>query len=270
MKKSDIKPAKQKDGSYQMPQVIPSTWAFKIKQYPSGLMSKIKARFCARGDLQTDLNDAFDTFAPVASWTSIRMLTIMSLQKNWKTKQIDFSNAFVHAPIDRDVYVALPIMFQDSSGTESKELCLKLKKSLYGLKDAPKLWSDYLAKALIANGMKPSAHDPAVYLGHGMAIAVYVDDLLFFGPDEGKMEELIENFQTDGFELKREKGGDDPAYDFLGIHVQELGNKVKLTQFGLIKKFLATVGMESCHAKATPCSKNPLGTDKDGPIHNEK
>ena len=194
----------------------------------------------------------------------------MSLQKNWKTKQIDFSNAFVHAPINRDVYVALPMLFNDSNGIDSKELCLKLNKSLYGLKDAPKLWSDYLSKALVEAGMQPSKFDPAIYHGHGMAIAVYVDDLLFYGPDESKMEELIQNLQVDGFELKREKGGDDPAYDFLGIHVQELGNEIKLTQFGLIKKFLATVGMENCNAKATPCSKTQLGTNKNGPYHDEK
>ena len=30
--------------------LLPSTWAFKIKQYPDGKMRKHKARFCARGD----------------------------------------------------------------------------------------------------------------------------------------------------------------------------------------------------------------------------
>jgi hypothetical protein len=32
--------------------VIPSTWAFKCKRYPDGLIKKFKARFCARGDKQ--------------------------------------------------------------------------------------------------------------------------------------------------------------------------------------------------------------------------
>jgi hypothetical protein len=30
--------------------VLPSTWAFKIKRYPDGRVKKFKARFCARGD----------------------------------------------------------------------------------------------------------------------------------------------------------------------------------------------------------------------------
>ena len=50
--------------------VLPGTWAFRVKRYPSGEMKKIKARFCARGDLQTDV-DEHDTFAPVTSWSSI-------------------------------------------------------------------------------------------------------------------------------------------------------------------------------------------------------
>ena len=76
------------------------------------------------------------------------MLTILSLQCKWITKQIDFSNAFVQAPLDKDVYVSLPAMFQEPSGVDPKLLCLKLNKSLYGMHEAPKLWNDWLQKAL--------------------------------------------------------------------------------------------------------------------------
>jgi hypothetical protein len=59
------------------------------------------------------------------------MLSVLALQRNWITKQIDFSNAFVQAPLNKDVYVALPAMFQDSNGLDPRLLCLKLNKSLY-------------------------------------------------------------------------------------------------------------------------------------------
>ena len=32
--------------------VIPSTWAFKVKRYPDGRFRKFKSRFCVRGDFQ--------------------------------------------------------------------------------------------------------------------------------------------------------------------------------------------------------------------------
>ncbi len=34
--------------------VIASTWAFKCKCYPDGLIKKFKAHFCARGDKQLE------------------------------------------------------------------------------------------------------------------------------------------------------------------------------------------------------------------------
>ena len=107
----------------------------------------------------------FDTHAPVASWSSIRMLTTLSMQKGWTTRQIDFSNAFVQAPMQRNVCVSLPAMFEDASGLASNELCLRLNKSLCGLKEAPKLWGDFLAQGLANVGFVPSDGDPAVHFG---------------------------------------------------------------------------------------------------------
>jgi hypothetical protein len=271
IKRSDIQPTKRTDGTTYIPDVIPTTWAFKIKRWPSGILRKIKARMCVRGDLQTEgVDDVFDTYAPVASWSSIRMLTVLTLQKQWVTKQIDFSNAFVQAPLHKDVYVTLPALFQDASGIDPKLLCLKLNKSLYGMREAPKLWSDWLAKGLYKAGFTPSHEDPGIYYGRGMAIAVYVDDVLFFGPSEAEMEKVINELQTGGFDLKREKSGDDTAYNFLGINITEDNGMIKMTQHGLIKKFLTAIGMENCNAKTTPCSTTPLGSDVDGKRHDEE
>ena len=140
IKKTDIQEVEYEEGNKKKPKIIPTTWAFRIKRFPSGLMQKIKARFCVRGDLQDegDYVDVFDTYAPVAAWHSIRMMTILSLQKKWVTKQIDFSNAFVQAPLNKSVYVQLPSMFVDTSGIALTELCLELKKSLYGMREDSK------------------------------------------------------------------------------------------------------------------------------------
>ena len=161
-----IPKVKDEDGKEYLPEVIPTTWAFKIKQWPHGLLHKIKAHFCVHGDLQKEgLDDVFYTYAPVASWTSVCMLTILAIQKQWVTKQIDFSNAFVQFPLNKLVYVAFPVMFEDSSGIEPCQLCLKLNKSLYGMREAPKLWNDWLAKALVCSGFASSGEDPGVYYG---------------------------------------------------------------------------------------------------------
>ena len=171
--------------------------------------------------------------------------------------------------MERDVYVSLPAMFSDSSGLDSKSLCLKLKKSLYGLREAPKLWHGFLEKGLKKAQFLPSDNDPGIYFGRGMCLVVYVDDVLLFGPDEKEMDKVLSELQLAGFDLKVEKTGTQKAYDFLGIHITEEidtdDNKIiKLTQLGLIKKFLECVGMKDCNPSSTPCTLQPLGTDANG------
>jgi hypothetical protein len=99
-------------------------------------------RFCARGDHQIKGVDFFDTFAPVVNWTSVRLLLILSAILSLSTKQVDYTAAFIHAPIDKDlnwdsmsekernrsgVFVHMPCGFNKPGKV------LKLKRSLYNL-----------------------------------------------------------------------------------------------------------------------------------------
>ena len=97
-----------------------------------------------------------------------------------------------------------------------------------------------------------------------MTIAVCVDDVLFFGPSEANMEDVINEFESDGFELKREKSGDDTSYDFLGINISKENGMIKMTQHGLKSKFLKRINLENCNSKTTPAAVTPLGTDLHG------
>jgi hypothetical protein len=45
--------------------VLPCTWDLRCKRFPDGMIRKLKARFCARGDKQMEGVDFFETFAPV-------------------------------------------------------------------------------------------------------------------------------------------------------------------------------------------------------------
>ena len=76
--------------------VKPSTWAFKFKQYPVGLIKKFKARFCARGDKQLEGIDFFETYAPVVQWTTIRLMFILEILLGLKSKQaMSFALSFM-------------------------------------------------------------------------------------------------------------------------------------------------------------------------------
>ena len=89
--------------------ILPSTWAFKVKLYPDGLARGLKSRFCCRGDRQIEGVDFFDAHAPVVNWNAVRLLLILTAQLGLATKQVDYTAAFVHADID------LPPMMSRSS-----------------------------------------------------------------------------------------------------------------------------------------------------------
>ena len=82
--------------------VIRSTWAFKIKRYPDGLIKKFKARFCARGDMQVEGIDFFETYAPVMQWTTVRLMLILEVLLGLKSKQGDVTAAFLHADLEEN------------------------------------------------------------------------------------------------------------------------------------------------------------------------
>jgi hypothetical protein len=60
--------------------VLPSTWAFKIKRYPDGQVKKFKARFCAQVDRQQEGINYFDTWAPVVQWSTVRIVMTLAVK----------------------------------------------------------------------------------------------------------------------------------------------------------------------------------------------
>lgn len=101
--------------------VIPSTWAFKCKRFPDGRIKKFKARFCACGDCQKEGIDYFETWSPVAQWTTVRIMLILSSILRLRSVQADITAAFVHAelPPTEEVYIHQPRGFF-SPGTTSR------------------------------------------------------------------------------------------------------------------------------------------------------
>ena len=113
-------------------------------------MRKNKARLCVRGDKQIAGVNYFESYAPVASWSTVRMVMNLAIQRGWATRQVDFSNAFVQATLKEEVYVELPEMFRDDQNHgHSDGVVLKLHKSLYGLVQAPLSRYNHLQKGLI-------------------------------------------------------------------------------------------------------------------------
>ena len=240
--------------------VLPGTWVFRQKRRPDGEIKKFKSRYCCRGDLE---EGKFDTYAPVVAFPTVRLFLISALKMGWKTQSIDFSNAFVQSDLDHPVWIHLPRGFHSTIPGKS---CLKLVKSLYGLSVAPKLWYQLVLKALKAMGFKQSSIDACLFFKVNIFLIVYVDDVGIAYSDSSYLEELIEGFQSRGFELTREGS----FAEFLGIQYEhQKDGTVTLSQQGLIKKILKAADMVLCNPQWTPAAKDTLGIDPDGELMSE-
>lgn len=101
---------------------------------------------------QVEGEDYGETFAPVAKMTTVRTLFEVAAAKNWEVHQMDVHNAFLHGDQEEEVYMKMhPGFYAD----KPYKVC-KLKKSLYGLKQALRCWFSTLTTALKKFGFKQS------------------------------------------------------------------------------------------------------------------
>jgi Reverse transcriptase (RNA-dependent DNA polymerase) len=251
--------------------VLPSTWAFKCKRFPDGLVKKLKARFCVRGDKQLEGIDFFETFAPVVSWTTVRLMLILTLVLGLYTRQVDYTAAFLHAPIDEDpdlefmgleerkrtgVFVEMPRGFSEPGKV------LKLKKSLYGLKQAPRNFFQHLKNKLEKIGFTSSEADPCLFISDKVICIVYVDDTLLFSPRPEYIDDVLAQLREENLDLEEE----DDVAGFLGVNVERdsKSGEIRMTQVGLINRIIEALGCDNLPRKKTPAEYGALGTDKDG------
>ena len=240
--------------------VIDSTWAFKLKRFPDGLIKKFKARFCVRGDQQVHGIDFFETYAPVVQWTTIRLMLILEVLLGLKSKQGDITAAFVHADVEKgeDIYVEMP------RGFRKQGKVLKLKKTLYGLRQSPRAFWLYLTEKMNLCGMEQSTFDPCLFIGAKVMCICYVDDLIFWALDESDINKLPDQLISAGVALEQESD----AAGFLGVRMEidQATGLMELKQTGLIDRVIETLGLDigTTSGKFTPAEAKPLVKDVAG------
>jgi hypothetical protein len=135
-----------------------------------------KSRLCCRGFLQRLGVDYNETFAPVVQAASLRIQLADAVRRKLHLAQIDFDAAFLQSKIDGDIYVKSPHIKTPHG------YCLKLKRSMYGLKQAAFLWNAALEKLLLANNFRQTKGDPCLFIYDDgtiyMSISTWVDDCI--------------------------------------------------------------------------------------------
>ena len=236
---------------------LDSKWVYKIKFTPEGHVDKLKARLVARGDRQVEGKDYKHTFSLDAKFASVRVLITLVTALNWPLHQLDINNAFLHGHLDEEVYLKPPKGFQ---GGKEGQVC-RLKKSLYGLKQASTQWNIELTQHFLAHGYTQSKRDYSMFTkkhsGKQTIILVYVDDLLISGDDAIEIQKIKDSLDT-AFTIK-DLGA---IRYFLGIEVSRTSKGTMLNQRKFILDILKSTGMESCKPSKFPFPKGiKLSTD---------
>lgn len=122
-------------------------WLYSNKYNADGTLERPKARLVVLGNHQTKGEDFTETFAHVAKLASVRFILKLAAVKNWFVHQMDVTNAFLHGDLDEEIYMKLPQGFVCSDPTK---VC-RLKKFLYGLRQAPRCWYSKLIRRFLTS-----------------------------------------------------------------------------------------------------------------------
>ena len=248
--------------------VVGSKWVFRIKRKADGTIEKYKARLVARGFTQVYGIDYFDTFSPVAKLTSIRTLLAIAARNDWEIESFDFDGAYLNGELNADEVIYMQAPPGSSTTTEGTSV-KRLKKSLYGLKQAGRRWYDTLSRALADLGFRTTQADPGVFLArvkeHVLILAIHVDDCIFTG-DSAKLIAEFKNKLNKIYALT-DLG---PVHWLLGIKISRnrTNRTISLSQKTYINSILTRFALADVKAYATPIVPGVIYSRGDSPTSN--
>ena len=162
---------------------IKCRWRYVIKAD-----GRFKARLVAKDFTQVQGIDYEETFSPVLRYKSIWYILAHAALLDWKIEAMDVKTAFLYGELKEEIYMEQPEGFVVKG--QEKKVC-KLIKSIYGLKQAGRVWYELMADTLRRKlGFEGIHLDAGVYVlcrqgGNQTEIILilYVDDLLLMGND---------------------------------------------------------------------------------------
>ncbi|GJT05844.1 zinc finger, CCHC-type containing protein [Tanacetum coccineum] len=149
-------------------------WIFKRKLKVDETIKKFKARLVIQGFRQKSWIDYFDTYAPVARISTIRLLISMESIHNLIIHQMDVKTTFLNGELEEE--------------------------------QTHKQWHQKFDEVVMSNGYLLNQADKCVYskfdeTGKGVIICLYVDDMLIFGTDQFYID-LTKEFLSSRFSMK--------------------------------------------------------------------
>ena len=129
--------------------IMASRWAFRYKTNEDGLLKTVshRSRFVAKGFTQRLNEHYFESFSPVVSFVTVRLLFALTALPFFKVLQYDVSVAFMQSKIpdtDPPLYCDPPEGFEDK-----RKWVYRLLRNLYGMKQSPRAYNKLFAEICI-------------------------------------------------------------------------------------------------------------------------
>nr|GEY00389.1 retrovirus-related Pol polyprotein from transposon TNT 1-94 [Tanacetum cinerariifolium] len=168
------------DPLFDKAMIITLKWIYKMKLDELGCILKNKDHLVARGYRQEEGIYFEESFAPVGRLEAIWIFLAFAAHKNMVVYQMDVKTVFLNGNLREEVYVSQPDGFMDP---DNPNHVYKLKKDLYGLKQAQRAWYDMLSSFLISQDFSKGLVDPTMFTRRNnndlLLVQIYVDDIIF-------------------------------------------------------------------------------------------
>jgi hypothetical protein len=197
--------------------------------------------------------DYFETFAPCTQLSSFRLILAISIAYNLELTHMDVQTAFLNSDLKEELYIQLP----EGAVTEDGHYMAKLKKSLYGLKQAGHDWHSTSEDFILSydNRLRRSSVEPCLYYFINEDIKIFiltqVDDYIV----ACNTKNWVLNFIT-AFNSKYSVNVLGKLSHFMQMEITFEHNRVTLSQQRTIEDLAATFDLTDCKPKTkTPMSE---------------
>jgi hypothetical protein len=235
--------------------VIGTMLVLQVKRKPDGTIDKYKARLVALGN-QQDKNQYKEISSPTARSASVKCLIAIQAKVDAYSAVMDVKGAYLKSKVeDEDLYIRL----HDGR-------IVKLKKYIYGLKQAGRKWNDLLSETLTECGYTQCVYDPSLfYRTYGprdyIIMAIHVDDFYVVATKKAHISNLHKELEKAFGEISIRS---EEILAYLGMEVDQSNpDYISLSQPGYLEKILEKAGIHSSAKSDVPYTDNLVAQEGD-------
>ena len=201
-------------------------------------------RLVAKGFTQKEGIDYKETFSPLSKKDSLHIILALVAQFDLELQQMDVKTTFLNGDLEKEVYMKQPEGF---SSREGEHLVYKLKKSIYGLKQASCQWYYKFHGVITSFSFVENPMDQCIYQkvngSKTCFLVLYVNDILLATNDKGMMHG-VKQFLSKNFDMK--DMGEASYVIGIKIHKDRSRGILGLSQETYINKVLERFRIKNC------------------------